>query len=310
MTRTTWRILFLALGEDADLYQVHDPELVPVGLALKAAGHRVIWDVHEDLPKQVLQKEWIAGSLRGMIARVLELGERVVVRAFDAVVAATPAIADRYLGHRTLVINNYPRLADLEHALSDNVEASENAVVYTGSITRIRGVLEIVKAVDEVADTMGIRLAMAGRFSPPDLGDRLADRPEWRHVDFHGWLPQEELFALLGRSLAGLLLFQPAPNHVQAQPNKLFEYMAAGLPIIASDFPLWRNLIEKEVGCGIVVDPTEPGEIADAIRWIASHGSEAEEMGRRGSEAVRTEFNWESEQEKLLRLYSEILDGA
>lgn len=310
MTRTTRRLLHLALEEDADLYQFHDPELLPVGLLLKTAGHNVVWDVHEDLPKQVLQKQWIAPPFKKLVSWITALGERFLVRAFDAVVAATPTIGDRYRGRRTIILNNYPRLADLNCDSSTAAVETANTVVYTGSITRVRGIFQIVEAVRRVADESEVRLRMAGKFSPPDLQDRVASTPGWSLVDYHGWLAPDDLYTLLRQSMAGLLLFQPAPNHLQSQPNKMFEYMAAGLPIIASDFPMWRRLIEEEVGCGLVVDPTSPTKIADAIRWICNHKPEAVEMGRRGREAVRTRFNWESEEEKLLELYDDILSGT
>lgn len=309
MTGTTRRLLRRALREDADLYHFHDPELVPVGLCLKAAGRTVVWDVHEDLSKQVLAKEWIPRPLRRVVSAATRLAESPVVRAFDAVVAATPSIGERYAGRRVMVVNNYPRLADLVSARTETAggrDADGPYVVYAGSITRVRGVFEMMEAVDRAAEDTGVRLAIAGRFSPPELRDEVVTLPGWDRVDFHGWLSQEEVFGLLRRGRAGLVVLQPAPNHVESQPNKLFEYMAAGLPVVASDFPLWRELIVEEVGCGRVVDPTDPGEIADAIRWILRHPPEAREMGGRGREAVRQRFHWETEEAKLVRLYEEL----
>lgn len=318
MMGTTRRLLRRALGEQADLYHFHDPELVPVGLCLKAAGRMVVWDVHEDLPRQVLAKDWIPRVLRGIVSATARLGEGLVVRGFDAIVAATPAIGERYDGRRVVVVNNYPRLADLAPAASEPSEpgapaavteerdSASRQIVYTGSITRIRGIFEMVEAVHRAADDTGVRLAMAGQFSPPELRNEVVQRPGWERVDFYGWLSHEEVFGLLHHARAGVVLFQPAPNHMEAKPNKLFEYMAAGLPVVASDFPLWRELIVEEVGCGWVVDPTCPGQIADALRWIFRHPLEAREMGRRGREAVRNKYHWDSEEEKLIRLYKEL----
>ena len=103
----------------------------------------------------------------------------------------------------------------------------------------------------------------------------------------------------------GLVLFRPAPNHLEAQPNKLFEYMSAGLPVIASDFPAWRELVEG-TGAGLLVDPDDPQAIAHAIAWILRHPAEAEQMGRRGREAVYRDFNWDREAEKLAACYRNI----
>ena len=104
----------------------------------------------------------------------------------------------------------------------------------------------------------------------------------------------------------GLILLHPAPNHFQAYPNKLFEYMSAGLPVLASDFPLWREIIEGS-GCGQVVDPTNPGEIAKGISWFIGHPAQAEEMGDRGRAAVDNLYNWGREEGKLIAFYKNLI---
>src|SRR5690606_31066433 len=115
----------------------------------------------------------------------------------------------------------------------------------------------------------------------PGLQGQLEARPGWRHVRFLGWQPRTVLPGLMHDVRAGLVLFHPEPNHIEAMPNKMFEYMSAGLPVIASDFPLWREIIEG-AQCGLLVDPMNPDAIADAMRWIDAHPEEAAEMGRNG----------------------------
>jgi len=125
-------------------------------------------------------------------------------------------------------------------------------------------------------------------------------------MDAQGFVSRKDVAKLMGDSRMGLVLFHPAPNHIAAQPNKLFEYMSAGIPVIASDFPLWRQIVESS-NCGLLVDPLNPQSIADAICWLIEHPKEAEEMGRCGREAVEREYNWGHEEAKLLSFYRDRL---
>ncbi len=149
------------------------------------------------------------------------------------------------------------------------------------------------------------RLLLAGAYS--DEMDRTAVRqlPGWEAVEELGTLDRSRLWAIMCRCRIGLVLFHPCPNHMEAQPNKLFEYMAAGLPVIASNFPMWRELVEG-CRCGICVDPMDSKAIAKGITWLFDHPEEADKMGQRGREAIREHFNWESEARKLLALYDSL----
>ena len=112
-------------------------------------------------------------------------------------------------------------------------------------------------------------------------------------------LSRSEVAALLARASVGLVLFHPIRNYVNAQPNKMFEYMAAGLPVIASDFPLWWTII-KSTGCGLLADPLDPAAIAKAMVWVLRHPTEAAEMGQRGQRAVAEKYNWERQADRLI----------
>lgn len=306
MSCTVIRILCVAVAENAGIYHFHDPELIPVGMLLKLLGKRVVYDVHEDLPRQILNKYWIPAWLRGFIANAAEMVENACAYVFDGIVAATPAIAGRFPANKTATVQNFPVIGEMASGKDRPYAGRAHMIAYVGSIGEIRGIRKMVQAMALLPQGRDARLLLAGSFRPSRLEAEVKQLPGWSRVSFLGWQPRHEVRNLLAQSRVGLVLFHPTPNHTQAQPNKLFEYMSAAIPVIASDFPLWREIV-NESGCGMVVDPLDIHAVAEAIEWLLAHPREAEAMGRRGQEAVRKKYNWNAEAIKLLEMYKRLL---
>lgn len=295
------RVLMRALSVDADIYHLHDPELLPAGIVLKLRGKRVIFDAHEDLPKQILSKPYLKPIVRKPVSVAVSVFERFACRYFSAVIGATPSIRDKFkgMGIPAVDVYNFPLPGELEAEASWGEK--EREVCYVGGVAAIRGVREIVAATGLArAD---VKLNLAGKFSETTVKAEVEKMPGWARVNELGFLSRPEVRSVLGRSVAGLVTFLPEPNHIEAQPNKMFEYMSAGLPVIASNFPLWREVVEGN-DCGVCVDPLAPQEIANAIDHLVENPETARRMGENGRRAVQERYNWNIEKQKLLALYA------
>ncbi len=306
MVLTVTKVYKAAKRKDADVYHFHDPELLPVGWFLQPKGKKVIYDAHEDVRLQILNKYWIPNMLRKTVSKIAGFVEDFFSKRFEACVCATNTISQRFQGiaKQTVVVNNYPISAEL-FATDLSWEKKERSVCYVGGITRARGIRELLEAITKT----DAHLILAGEFQSKAEYEEARKKPGWDKTQALGFIGRSEVAEVLKRSMAGMVTFHPFPNHINAQPNKMFEYMSAGLPVIASHFPLWKEIVEGNK-CGICVDPLSPEEISEAINWILDHPAEAAEMGKRGRAAVLDKYSWEREEQKLLKLYKALEDGT
>lgn len=306
IAETFGRIRRLALALDADVYHFHDPELMPFGVELGLRGKTVIYDVHEDYRVQVLTKQWIHPLVRRVAGGAIAATEAVTDRAVSAVVAATPDIASNFDPGKTEVVFNFPRLD--EFGEPGRVAHADRPpwVSYVGTLYLSRGVKEMVEASGLVDPALGAQVVIGGTATNAPTQAVVDAAQALPHVDIRGWLDRPAVTELLAASRAGLVVLQPERRFMTTYPVKMFEYMAAGLPVIASDFPLWREIVERD-RCGLVVDPTDPAAIARAIEWVLRHPDEAQAMGERGRQAIETRYNWDIEGAKLVALYRRLL---
>lgn len=307
MIRQPLNVLRMAREERGDLYHFHDPELMFVGAILRLMGKPVIFDVHESVSKQILSKSWIPGPIRGLCSKAYRIVERTLANVFSAIVIAEPSIQQFFPPAKTTVIHNYPRLEEV--AVPDVLPLSlrENIVFYVGGVTAPRGAVEMVEAVNIVAKTMDVHFILGGPISSPSFSDKLHSiaGSETKMV---GHMSRPQVVEALGVAKVGLVVLHPIPNYVESFPVKLFEYMAAGIPVITSDFPYWRQFV-TDIGAGLMVPPGDPKVLAGAIEQVLADPVRATEMGESGSRAVREHWNWDTEAEKLVQLVTRLTSG-
>jgi len=309
MFKLTLRAFWIALKQKADVYHFHDPELILVGILLKLAkGRKVIYDVHEDYSKQILSKLYVPRIIRKETAFLVRIIEYFCSKVFDAVITATDDILKNFSHHkRAISVKNFPIVSNFSiKGENENSEKELFSLIYIGGLERIRGLTQMIKALELFNSDTQLKLTLCGDFYPLDYEHKLRSLKGFKKVEYLGWVKADKIPNLLEKHDAGIVCFLPEPNHINAMPNKIFEYMAAGLPVIASNFPLWKGIVEGH-GCGICVDPLNPRDIAEAIMHLMRHPESRKEMGRNGRETVLHKYNWEKEGKKLLDLYAQLL---
>ncbi len=301
LVKCPWKILLRTFGQPANaVFHIHDSELLLVGLALKLFGRKVIYDAHEDTPLQISYQHWIPGILKKPYTWFYLVLEKLAGWWFDAVIVAEPVIAKYFPSKKVVLIRNFPIAASFRYEI--RYSDRQNNLVYVGLLSKARGMYEMLEGHRLASEKIPIDFVIGGKFAPASLEQELLAKYT---VQYRSWLPYEEMIKVLFSSRIGIIVPHPIERYKTNYPVKLFEYMAAGLPVIASREGESANFV-KEANAGVLVDPLKPEEIAQAIISLQSNLMLAADMGSRGRQLIFEKYNWEHESIKLLQLYESL----
>lgn len=299
---TPVKILRKALKQRKDaVFHVHDSELLFISILLKLTGRKVVYDAHEDTPKQMMYQHWLPKVLRKPAGWYYYVLETIAGKIFNAIIVAEPVLFKYYPPEKTILVRNFPPV-DKFTELPIPYEKRNKWLVYIGLLSKPRGIEEMAAGAKLAKKRSTFEFVVGGKFAPPSLKSDYLENNDLKFLD---WLSLDELVQVLKESQVGIIIPNPIERYLTNYPVKMFEYMAAGLPVIASKLGVSAEFVEECRG-GILVDPTDPQDIANAIQWLFDHPEEAKEMGIRGREMVFTKYNWRIESEKLLELYSRL----
>ena len=303
-TGTVWKVFRAARKERAQIYHLHDPELLWAGLLLKLLGHRVVYDVHEDAPKQIMNKPWIPWWAKRVLSVGTALVERAAAAVLDGIVTATPSIAERFPSGKTVVVQNFPRVA-AARVRDDVPDHVPHTFAYTGQLTAVQGLREIVATAALLPADLG-EAVIAGFFDDDALERETLASEGWKSIRFLGRVTPDEVLDVIHSARCGLVIDHPISNYLESYSTKMFEYMACGVPVVCSDFPLWQRLI-ADADCGVTVDPMDPQAVAKVVESLCRDPEEARRLGENGRRAILERYNWEHEFAKLDDLYRRIV---
>jgi glycosyltransferase involved in cell wall biosynthesis len=296
-------IFYKALGQPKQsVFHIHDSQLLFIGFLLKLIGRTVIYDAHEDTLLQTQYQYWIPGIIRKPYAWFYCGLEKLAGNVFDSIIVAEPVIEKYYPRNKTTLIRNFPVAERFKIPPKLNYDDRENQIAYIGLISEARGASKMINACKKASEKMQLKMVLGGKFSPQSLQESIG---KMENIEYIGWLSHEEMIQTLYNSRVGIIIPEPNPRYKTNYPVKLFEYMAAGLPVIASKFGESSKFVTECAG-GILVNPEDEVEISEAIIKLLSSPELAEEMGKRGKEMIMTKYNWKNESIKLIELYNKM----
>lgn len=290
------QVIKYALSLGCDVYHLHDPELLIYAKMIKRAGHKVIFDSHEDVPRQIYDKKWIPSFFRAIVSMIYEKYEKGICKKLDGIVVATERIQQVFRNHGLVstVIHNYPIIAE---DLNRGEVSTNNQLCFAGSLSESNGIIQLIDVVESMPN---IKLVLAGRMDNT-VKQRYQIAAKER-INYLGIISHKNVKELYKNSAIGVVADLPTGNNIEGLPIKMFEFMEAGLPIITSNYPIRREIFAK-YPCGILIDPYNADEYKRAINKLLSDEKYRETCRINGIKAVTMEYNWRHEESKLIDLY-------
>ncbi|MDA7617745.1 glycosyltransferase family 39 protein [Verrucomicrobia bacterium] len=298
--------IYLVAFKRYKILHIHDPELIIVGIFGKIIGKKVIYDVHENYPSSILDRNYLNKHFKKTISHFVRMLERTTDKLFDAIITATDKIGEQFLTRNLIIIHNYPSFE--YEFLSDKLLLCDRKFdfVYVGVISKDRGLfsmLDIIKELNKICQLKEYRLQLIGRFNTDLLYQEAKHSSGWQYVDYHGVQNRSKTLEVLNNSKYGFVLFHESGNHIHSEPNKMFEYMASGCVVFCSDFPHWKTLINREVD-GLNINYAE---IEASAMEISRYIDKLDQSKLVNVTVSKNKYNWNSEGKKLVSLYQSLL---
>jgi glycosyltransferase involved in cell wall biosynthesis len=293
-----------AIDINADIYQMHSPELLSLGIALQKTGKKVVYDAHEDLPRHILEKDWIPKIFRRPLYLIIEKYMNSVLAKYDAIVSPHSHVVEylKKINNEVLLVANFPIINKIDEVSKDDYMQRKKIMCYSGTVYNYSNQEAVLNAMKEIPV---ISYEIAGFIDPNHL-KTLETYDVFNRVTFLGRLPWDEMQVFYKKTIMGLVIYDYKLNLGYKLgsygTNKIFEYMEAGLPIICTDYILWKEIVDN-YHCGICVEPGNIKQIQEAINFLLNNPDKAFTMGQNGRNAVLQKYNWSTQQDVYVNLF-------
>jgi len=302
------QIIRILLKEKSEVFHLHDPELMPLAVLLRLFKRKIVFDIHEDFRKQIMDKEWIPKYFRMPLSRIFAVMESILPNICDRIILAEDYYLNNFNNSLNIkVIHNYPKVP---LQCKNNYQFDSFKMVYVGDVRRIRGIMQYVDILNNLLKKqLNVRLLIIGSFADGKLKREISDFVKWEKieykVEFLGRIPYDETHSIIKNCDLGLALLHPIGNYLNSYPTKIFEYMSLGLPVLASNFKLWEGII-LENDCGKTVDPLDVNASCEIIEKYYFSEDLRRKHGTNGRNAIVKRYNWENEEKILHNCYNNL----
>lgn len=296
-----------ALTVDADLYHLHDPELLPYALKLKRHGKAVVFDSHENYIEQIRNKPYLPGIVAKVASKIFDVYSRHIFSRIDGLTYAgngeSPTIFDD-MCKIVVPTDNLPWLNELYDQYDPNSKREPNTACYIGGLDEVRGITQIIKACYKA----GCKLYLAGNFHSTSYKEKVFAMKEYSCVEYLGVIGRKEVVSLLQKVEIGLCTLLDVGQYYKMLnlPTKVYEYMSMGMPVIVND-SLYNKKIIEELKFGVCVNPMDEDVFSSTLVELLKNDLQRERMGKNGRKAIKDRYSWDSAQHKLLDMYRTIL---
>lgn len=302
--------LFKCLHLRPDIIHIFVPELIPLAFVFRWAGASVIYEVQENLFKKFAIKRY---NNAPAFRKLFQFFDRLARKNFHCIFT-DGAYLEEYsdLGKPFAIVHNYVSLPIADSIEQKPAPGLRNEFFYLGVVSLERCLDTIIQALAKLkARGIDFHLNLFGplRVTAHELEQIEGYQHVKEHLTFHGYTDQKVAMQYAARALAGIALLKPVGDYPESYPTKLFEYMALGLPVITSDFPIYRGIVER-AGCGFCISPFDADSLSQHLQWLVDDPAAGLAMGRKGRQAVERHYNWKSEEAILLSFYDSVLSNA
>ncbi|RLB95628.1 MAG: hypothetical protein DRH50_03630 [Deltaproteobacteria bacterium] len=316
-----WLLFKKALRIKADVYHANEVDSWILAVLLKIfrfGRSKVIFDVHEHYVSIIARR--FPSFIRPFVEKLVKLLFRMLTPLTDHLIFAKSTIVCDYSvnGKYTVVYNfSFSKVAESLAASLEtnhrNKREGEFVAIYTGLINKMRCWPEILEAASLAKERIkDLRLVFIGEFNDgteEEFRRKIDELGLEGCVNYMKWMPLNELYIHLLTADVGLVTLRSGEmNHIYAMPHKMFDYMAAGLPVIIPNFSVEIVPMLEDCKCGVAVKTDDSQKLAEALIYFYENPDERRRMGERGRKAVIKSFNWEGEREKLFRVYEELIE--